>query len=75
MPRIEHGEQIGDAVNGYFVVELLSIDEMGNSAVVGYAVLGPDGNEVWRGDDLDEAFGQRDKFAGPKPRGPSGPGM
>ena len=75
MPELKYGDQIGDAVNGYAVFELLSIDDAGNRTVCGYAVLDPDGYEVWRGDDLDEAFAQRDEFAGPKPRGPSGPRM
>lgn len=77
MPELKRGKQIGDDNNGYIVVELLSIDDAGNSTVIGYAVLDPSGNEVWRGDgdDLDEACGQRDEFADPSVRVHAGPSM
>jgi hypothetical protein len=75
MPRIEHGEQIGDSLNGYRVIALVEIDEDGNIKPAGYAVLDPDGNEVWSGDDLNEAFRALEENAGPEPRGLSGPGM
>lgn len=74
MPE-KYGQQIGDDNNGYIVVELLSIDEAGNSTVIGYAVLDPDGNEVWREGGIDEACGQRDEFAGPRVRVHAGPSM
>lgn len=75
MPELRHGDQVGDDRKGFRVVEVVSLDGTGNAIVVGFAVLDPDLNEVWRGVDLDEAFRQRDEFAGPSTRGPSGPSM
>jgi hypothetical protein len=70
-----YGTPIKESASGYKVVPVLVPDENGYEQIIAYAVLDPDGNELSRWNDRDDALTELENIAGPEPRGPSGPGM